>query len=101
VIIVSVRDAEEGTLSVLVQGARDEVAVEDLDAALDLIGDVESESTYTGNWYFVFEGGCVVYTFDAVGSGVATLENDVGIGLSLFDAEELRQAARDAGYQLP
>jgi hypothetical protein len=101
VIIVSVRDAEEGTLTVLVQGARDEVAVEDLDAALDLIGDVEAESTYTGNWYFVFEGGCVVYTFDAVGSGVATLEDDVRIGLSLFDAEELRQAARDAGYELP
>lgn len=101
VIIVSVRDAEEGTLSVLVRGSQREIEVANLDAALDAIADVETESTYVGKWYYVFDGGCVVYTFDAVGPGVATLEEDVRIGLSLFDAEELRQAARDAGYELP
>ena len=101
VIIVSVRDAEEGTVTLLLRGAGQEQAFDDLDDALDAIEDAESQSSYVGNWYFIFPGGCVVYTFDARGSGVDTLEEDVTTALSLYDAEELRQLARDAGYRIP
>ncbi len=101
VIIISVRDAEEGTVTLLLRMTDRELAFDDLDDALDEIEDAESPSSYVGNWYYVFPGGCVVYTFDAKGSGVDTLEQDVTTALSLYDAEELRQVARDAGYRLP
>jgi hypothetical protein len=101
VIIISIRDAEEGTLTLLVRGTDVEVEVDDLDDALEAIEDAESESSYTGNWYYKFDTGCVVYTFNAEGSGVATLDEDIQIALSLYDAEALRESARDAGYRLP
>ena len=101
VIIISVRDAEEGTLTLLLKGSAQEMPVEDLDDALDEIEDAENQAAYLGNWYFVFPGGCVVYTFDARGSGIETIETDITTALSLYDAEELRQLARDAGYRIP
>ena len=84
-----------------VAGSVNEVQVDDLDDAIDTIEDAESESTYVGNWYYVFDSGCVVYTFDAEGQSVTTIEADVETALSLMDAEELRQLARDAGFRLP
>lgn len=101
VIIISIRDAEEGTLTLLVRGTNVEIKVDDLDDALDAIEDAESESSYRGNWYYVFNGGCVVYTFNAEGSGVASLDEDIQTALSLYDAEALRESARNAGYQIP
>jgi hypothetical protein len=101
VIIISIRDAEEGTLTLLIRGTNVEIEVDDLDDALEAIENAESESSYTGNWYYVFDGGCVVYTFNAEGSGVATLDEDIQTALSLYNAEALRESARDAGYQLP
>jgi hypothetical protein len=100
VIIISVRDAEEGTLTLLLNGQSREYDG-DLDQAIDVIEDAEERSSYRGNWYHLFDGGCVVYTFDAEGSGVDTIENDIGLALGLFDAEALRRTARDAGYNLP
>ncbi len=100
VIIISVRDAEEGTLTLLVHGQTQEYQG-DLDDAIDAIEDAETRSSYRGNWYYVFDGGCVVYTFDAEGASVDTIESDIGIALGLFDADALRQTARDAGYNLP
>ena len=100
VISISIRDAEEGTLTLILSGQ--EVEYEgDLDQVIDAIEDAETESSYRGKWYYVFEGGCVVYTFDAVGPGVDTIEADVELALGLFDADALRQSARDAGFDLP
>lgn len=100
VIIISVRDTEEGTLNLLVNGQAQE-RKGDLDQAIDAIEDAEPRPSYRGNWYFVFDGGCVVYTFDAEGSGVDTIESDIGLALGLFDANALRQTARDAGFTVP
>jgi hypothetical protein len=100
VIIISVRDAEEGTLTLLVKGQTQE-REGDLDQAIDAIEDAEARPSYRGNWYFVFDGGCVVYTFDAEGAGVDTIESDIRLALGLFDADALRQTARDAGFNLP
>jgi len=100
VIIISIRDAEEGTLTVLLEGRAEELEVEDLDDAIDAIEDAEAQSSYRGKWYFVFEGGCVVYTFDAEGPGVGTIESDIQAALGLYDAAALRQTARDLGYDV-
>jgi hypothetical protein len=101
VIIIGIRDAEEGTLTLLIRGTNVEIEVDDLDDALEAIENAESESSYTGTWYYEFDSGCVVYTFNAEGSGVATLDEDIQTALSLYNAEALRESARDAGYQLP
>lgn len=100
VITISIRDVEEGTLTLMLSG-QDVDYEGNLDQVIDKIEDAETESSYRGKWYYVFEGGCVVYTFDAVGPGVDTIERDVELALDLFDAEALRQSARDAGYDLP
>ncbi len=100
VMIVSLRDAEEGTLTLMLSG--DALEYEgNLDQVVDAIEDVETQSSYRGKWYHVFEGGCIVYTFDAEGTGVETIERDIGLALGFYEAEELRQVARDAGYNLP
>lgn len=100
VITVSVRDAEEKTLTLLLKGNPLELRAT-MDDAIDAIDDAEAEASYRGKWYYVFEGGCAVYTFDAQGPGVETLETDIALTLGFFDANELRQVARDAGYILP
>jgi hypothetical protein len=100
VIVISIRDAEEGTLTLQLAGHDQEVKVDDLDDAIDEIEDVETKPSYTGNWYYVFEGGCVVYTFDAEGPNVNTIERDIQRALGLFDAEALREIARDLGYDI-
>ena len=101
VIVVGIRDVEEDTLGLLIAGTPTEVTVDDLDDAIEAIEDAETESSYSGNWFYVFEGGCVVYDFDATGPGTATIEQDIEATLGLFDAEELRQVGRDAGYRIP
>jgi hypothetical protein len=100
VIIISVRDAEEGTMTLLLHGQTQEYRG-DLDRVIDAIEETETLSSYRGNWYYVFDGGCVVYTFDAEGVSVDTIEDDILLALGLFDAGALRQTARDAGYLLP
>lgn len=114
VIIISIRDAEEGTLTLRLSGSTEEIELDartggdnrpadlkrNLDDAIEEIEDVETEPSYTGNWYYVFDGGCVVYTFDAEGNGVSTIESDIDLALGLFDAEKLRQFARDLGYNI-
>jgi hypothetical protein len=100
VLIVTVRDSEQRTVSVLLPGEGSEetrVAVADLNEALR---DITQPATYKGSWYYPFANGCVVYTFDAQGSGVSTIESDVKAALGLFDAEAMRQQARDAGFDV-
>jgi hypothetical protein len=100
VVIIGVRDSEEGTLTLKLSG--DPLEYEGtFDQVLSKIEDVETESSYRGKWYHVFEGGCIVYTFDAEGPGVETLESAIEQALGFYDANELRQMARDAGYNLP
>jgi len=114
VIVISIRDAEEGTLTLLLNGSNEEIELDarrlgetrpvnlqrNLDDAIEEIEDVETEPSYVGTWYYVFEGGCVVYTFDAEGNGVSTIESDIEAALGLFDAEELRDFARKLGYNI-
>lgn len=100
VLIVTVRDSEQRTVTVLLPDDDTEqpgVSVADIPEKLR---GMSRPATYTGSWYYPFAHGCVVYTFDAHGSGVATLEDDVKAALGLYDAEAMRQQARDAGYDV-
>jgi hypothetical protein len=100
VIIISTRDAEEETVGLLLPDEDDERTGLDIDDVLEELDDVTEPPSYTGSWYYPFTNGCIVYSFDAHGSGVNTIESDVQAALSLFDAEALRQLARDQGYDL-
>ena len=101
VVVVSVRDAEEETMTVILPNTRAEHPDLSLDDAFELIEDNVDPPSYRGNWYYIFEGGCVTYTFDAEGAGVETIEADVKAALGLSNAEDFRQAGRDAGFEIP
>ncbi|MDX2466225.1 MAG: hypothetical protein QNL12_02835, partial [Acidimicrobiia bacterium] len=98
--IVSDIDIDEGTLEVRStpegEGARG-LTVHD---ALERIEDMSDEVSYRGQWHFVFEGGCITYDFDAEGTIAGTIVQDVRESIGFYPNAELRQAARDAGYDL-
>lgn len=110
VVVVSARDEEERTLTLLLPGSDNEIVglkvntdptnpdVLDLGSVIDELEGVTSPASYVGSWYYLFANGCIIYTFDAHGSGVSTIESDVQAALGLFDAEAFRQFARDLGY---
>ncbi len=100
-VVISIRNAEEGTLGVRLLDSDEEITVDGFDELIEALEDAEPESSYTGSWFYVFDGGCVRYTFDAHGPGTASLDTDVAAALGLYDAEELRQVARDLGYEVP
>jgi len=68
--------------------------------ALDEIEDRLPDLHYTGSWYFVFEGGCITYEFDAGGPLAATVAEDATDVVGFFPAGQLRAIAEDAGYDL-
>ena len=41
-----------------------------------------------------------MYTFDAEGPDITTIETDIQAALGFFDADTLRQFARDLGYDI-
>lgn len=101
VLVVTLRDVEEETVTLLMPGVAEEIDGLDLDDALDEIEDDLEPPSYHGRWYYPFESGCVTYTFDAEGPGVETLEDDIMLALGLFEAEPLRRLARELGYDVP
>jgi hypothetical protein len=100
VLIVSARDAEDGTATLILPGDDKEQGGMSGDEILSALERVTDPASYTGRWYYEFPTACIVYTFDAHGSGVDTIEADVKAALGLFDAEALRQQARQEGYEV-
>ncbi len=110
VVVVSARDEEETTLTLLLPASDVELvglklntdplspAALDLGIVVDELKAVTAEASYVGSWYYPFANGCIIYTFDAHGRGVDTIESDVQTALGLYDAEALRQEARDLGF---
>jgi len=100
VVLVTVRDSEEQTVTIILPGEdteRSGVALVDI---TDTLRRITGPATYKGSWYYPFRDGCVTYTFDAHGSGVATIQDDVKAALGLYDAEAMRRQAREAGYDV-
>ena len=93
--------AEEETMTVIIPQTGQVRGGLSFDDAAEFLEDNVDPPSYRGNWYYLFDNGCVTYTFDAQGPGVETIESNVEAALGLFDAEVLRQSARDAGFDIP
>lgn len=98
--IINDLDAEEGTLeirrTVEGEGARGVTVHE----ALDRMEDTIPEVAYKGQWFFVFDGGCITYDFDTSGTVAETVKQDASEAIGFYDNAALREAGRRAGYTL-
>jgi hypothetical protein len=100
VLVVTTRDTEQQTVTLILPGKDTERSGLARAEITDTLRAVIKPATYTGSWYYPFAHGCVIYRFDAQGSGVATLEADVKAALGLHDAEAMREQARAEGYDV-
>ena len=100
VLLVTVRDSEQKTVTMILPDEDTERSGVPMAEITDNLRAITGPATYTGHWYYPFRNGCVTYTFNARGSGVATIEADVKAALGLHDAEVMRREAREAGYDV-
>lgn len=100
VIVVSIRDAEEGTVSLRLAGQSEE-ATGSVRQALEAIESTVRPPAYRGSWFYVFEGGCTEYRFDGAGPGIETIAGDVQASFSFTDTEMVKEIARSAGFDIP
>lgn len=97
IIVVDEQDALARTATLQMPGETQSVRGLKLDRLFDRLEDRLPEPSFVGTWYRVFEGGCITYEFDAEGTGVDRLAEDVEEALGLFPAGVVRQAMRSAG----
>ena len=88
-------------MSLLLANENQERSGLDLDDALEEIEEKVTPPSYRGSWFYVFEGGCTEYRFDAEGPGVESVAAEVQSSLSFIDAEAIKQGARNAGFDIP
>lgn len=100
VLLVTVRDSEQKTVTMILPDEDTERSGVSMAEITDNLRAITEPATYTGHWYYPFRNGCVTYTFNASGSGVATIEADVKAALGLHDAEAMRRKAREQGYDV-
>jgi hypothetical protein len=98
--IIDEVDAEEGTVQLRSNNSAAIGHGLQPQDALNLIEDVVPEVSYRGNWYFTFDGGCITYEFDANGTLAETVAVDAEDALGFYPALELRQFARDLGFNI-
>ena len=98
--IIDELDAEEGTVQLRSSNAAASGRGLRPADALELIEDVVPDVHYRGNWYFTFDGGCITYDFDAEGILAETIAADAADAIGFYPAAELRQYARDAGFDI-
>ncbi len=100
VLIIDEVDAEDGTVQL--RSNVSAAAGHDLEPeeALDLIEGVVPDVLYRGNWYFTFEGGCITYEFDATGALAETIAEDAEDSLGFYPALELRNFAKEQGFNV-
>jgi hypothetical protein len=76
----------------------EESEIEPLEEALEDIEDDVSAPRYRASWFFLFEGGCIEWAFDAHGEDVATLVEDVAQALDFYDLATMRDWATRNGF---
>jgi hypothetical protein len=98
--IIDELDAEEGTVEV--RGDDPLLSASGLTPrqALDLIEESAPGVFYRGSWFFIFEGGCITYEFNATGNVAETVAEDADDALGFYPAFELREMARRDGYDV-
>ena len=99
VLVVGLREAEQGTVTLILAGQTAEQALT-LEHALDALARSTPDPTIRGSWFHVFEGGCIEYRFDAEGPETHTLEHDIRDSLGFIDANEVREVGRSLGYDI-
>ena len=100
-LIVDDADVEAGTVAIRTPEApRDEEPGVTLDQIVQRFETAEGAEVYRGDWYYVFDGGCGIYEFDAEGPGSADLANVVEDALDFAPLEQLREIARRDGFDI-
>lgn len=100
-LIVDDADVEGRTVAVRTpESPQDEEPGVTLDQVEQRFGTAEGAEVYRGQWYYVFDGGCVIYDFDAEGPGSADLENVIEDALDFAPLEQLREIARRDGFDI-
>ncbi len=100
-LIVDDVDVEAATVAIRTPEApRDEEPGVTFEQTVNRFGGIEGAEVYRGEWYYVFEGGCVLYEFDAEGPGSADLINVVKDVLGFAPLEQLREIARRDGFDI-
>ncbi len=89
----------DGTVDLLIPGEEPESGLT-IDQAVEEIEERVEDAHYDATWYFVFEGGCIVWDFDAEGEMVASVERDMFDAVGFFDLTEIRRTAAEMGYYL-
>jgi hypothetical protein len=98
--IISDLDIDEKTLEMRASPEGEGARGLRVDEAIDRIARMSDEVQYRGQWFLVFEGGCITYDFDAEGSLAASIAQDAEQTIGLYSGDDLRRAARDAGYDI-
>ncbi len=98
--IIDELDVEEGTVQLRSNHGAATGRGLGLDDALDLIEDASPGVFYRGSWFFTFEGGCIIYEFDASGILAETVAADAEEALGFNPALTIRQGAREAGFEI-
>jgi hypothetical protein len=100
VLIIDEVNAEDGTVQL--RNNASAAAGHDLEPeeALDLVEEVVPDVFYRGKWYFTFEGGCITYDFDATGVLAETIAEDAEESLGFYPALELRNFAKEQGFNI-
>lgn len=98
--IIDDLDMEEDTLEMRRTADGEGARGLSVDEAIDRIEDLTPEVSYRGEWYFVFDGGCITYEFNARGRVAETVAEDAEQAIGFYPNADLREAARRAGYEL-
>jgi len=98
--IIGDLDVDEGTLEMRAGSGGEDAHGLSVHEALERIGHMSDEVQYRGNWFLVFEGGCITYDFDAEGALARSIAEDTEATVGLFPGDALRDAARSAGLDL-
>ncbi len=93
-------DIDEETLEMRATPAGEGKRGISVDDAVELIEDMTDEVQYSGEWYFVFDGGCITYEFDAEGALASSVAEDAEATIGFYSSADLRRAGRQAGYEI-
>ncbi len=98
--VISELDAEEGKVELrgqnLLQPGRGLTPAQ----ALEVIEDNVPDVFYKGEWYFVFEGGCITYEFDARGTLAETIADDAEEAFGFYPASLVIEGAEREGFTI-
>lgn len=98
--IINDLDIDEETVEVRSTPDGEDARGLTVDEALHHMEDLTPEVSYRGMWYFVFNGGCITYDFDAKGTLAATVYDDAEEAIGFYSNADLREAGRRAGYTI-